>query len=235
MIFLEVFSAPSHNVIIRAKDKQSNTNWLKQNWKLLANGIEKSKCASWTAWSMLKGCQQDLRSLIPSLFILTPFSDKLCSWDLSTAAAAAQRFLKCKFRISAPEVQVVWLALTGPCAYLWTNPCSQGRACSAFSGFVWVTYSTSGQRGSWSQIQKMHIDHGWEEDGPPEENLFSYQSKSGWALGSKTSTLHYSRLYTFVGEILAWFYFMDTVTIVPDCVHHMLRRRLDTLFPDLLH
>lgn len=41
MILLEVFSASSHNVIIWAKVKKFNTNWLKQNWKILVHGTEK--------------------------------------------------------------------------------------------------------------------------------------------------------------------------------------------------
>lgn len=64
--------------------------------------------------------------------------------------------------------------------------------------------------------------------------MFSFQSKSGWAPGSKTITLHYGPLNIFVGETLVGFYFMDSMIIVPDYVHCMVRRRLEILFADHL-
>lgn len=55
--------------------------------------------------------------------------------------------------------------------------------------------------------------------------MFSFQSKSGWAPGSKTSTLYYGLLYICVGETLVGFYFMDSMITVPDYVHHIYGKK----------
>lgn len=169
--------------------------------------------------------------------ILTPFSDKLCSRSLNSFSSSSRTHT---FSCSSSEslsrspggLTGSRLALIRSHAYLRTNPCSQGNAVHVMvlSESLFNLWSRGRLESNPEDARRSWVSRRW----PPTGKLclvFRVKVDGHQAAKPAHSTM---ALFTYLWEKLWWDFILWTLIIVPDYVHHMVRRRLEILFADHL-